>query len=207
MGSRTYCGHCYGFGHTVRNCEKLSREIADNPKGYYASRYDHLYNEDGTRKKQERRCSYCRGSNHTIRTCDTKTQDLIYNIKENAKYRRQVYDLFTEKGLAPGALISGYGGEPNAVYLVTGVDYDDKISCGSRSYTHNIHLMKPGHNYPMGYTVDRWFLESLYKSKIEIFSPGINVPPTEEWFSGRSELYENYSGKVDNIFNYFNIDY
>jgi hypothetical protein len=200
--SRTVrCRHCYKEGHNVKSCEVLTKEVKDNPDGYYYRRYKKYFNPDGIRKKASvvKKCSYCNEPGHTKRTCDTKLNDMIANIKTNAEYRRDMYNFLKEKGLGVGSLVTIH----KHMYLVTGIDWDN-FSCGDNRWDKShvqLHSVDGNSNYTK-FAIDEYIIK-YDRQSIKVDSPEHNIPePSSEWFSGRSEYYKDFQGLVSNPFRF-----
>ena len=200
--SRTVrCRHCYKEGHNVKSCEALTKEVKDNPGGYYYRRYRKYFNDDGTRKKASvvKKCSYCDTPGHTKRTCDTKLNDMIANIKTNAEYRRDMYNFLKEKGLGVGSLVTVH----NHMYLVTGIDWDS-FSCGDNRWDKShvqVHSVDGTSHYKK-FAIDEYIIK-YDRQSIKVDSPEHDIPePSSEWFSGRSDFYKDYQGLVSNPFRF-----
>lgn len=199
--SRTVrCRFCFKEGHNVKSCEALTKEVKENPDGYYYRRYKKYFNPDGTRKKANvvRACSYCDVVGHTKRTCDTKLNDMVKNIKTNAEYRSDMYNFLKDKGLGVGSLVTIH----NHMYLVTEIKWDN-FSCGDNRWDNSqIHLHSvDGSSSHTKFAIDDYIIKYDRDRAIKVESPEHDIPePSSEWFSGRSEYYKDFKGLVSNPF-------
>lgn len=195
------CGYCFEEGHNVKSCTKLTEAVLKRPGGYTHNRYRKLFNDDGTRKKASavKKCSYCSEPGHTKRTCDVKLNDMVANIKTNAEYRRDMYNFLKEKGAGVGSLIT----LGTKMFLVTEIQWD-KISCGDYAWdqTHlKLHSVDGISNH-QGFAIDEYIIK-YRRDALKVESPEHDIPePSSEWFSGKSEFYEDFKGRVSNPFRF-----
>lgn len=195
------CNHCYREGHNVKTCKKLEDDVKSNLGGYYHRRYEKYFDKEGNRKKDSttRRCSYCGEPGHTKRTCDTKLNDMIANIKTNAEYRWDMYNFLKDKGLGVGSLVT----IANNMFLVTEIKWD-KFTCGDNRWNqHHLEFHSvDGNSSHRNFTIDEYIIK-YSRDSIQVDVPEHNIPePSDEWFSGRSEFYEDFQGLIQNPFSF-----
>lgn len=204
MSSRSTvrCHHCWQLGHNVKTCTQLTKDVKADPGGYYHRKYSKHFDEQGNRvsAKKANKCSYCNNGGHTKRTCNVRIEDMVHNIKTNAKYRSDVYAWFVDNKLGIGSLVEIY----NQLYLVTGIRWDDFICGSSEGYSLTIEPVTRE-----GYCYSRYKMNDDEMSKgfryswqryLKVEAGSDHIPkPSDEWFSGRTEWYtENFKGKVKN---------
>lgn len=193
------CQYCFKDGHNVKSCEALTKEVKANPDGYYYRRFKKYFNPDGTRKKASvtKTCSYCGVEGHTKRTCNVKLDDLVANIKTNAEYRRDMYNFLKDKGVGVGSLVTIH----QKMFLVTGIQWDN-VCCGDQKWD-AFHLKLhsvDGSSHHNKFVVDDYTVR-YNRDSLKVDSPEHDIPePSSEWFSGRSEFYKDFKGRVSNPF-------
>jgi hypothetical protein len=197
--SRTVrCRHCFNEGHNVKSCSALTKEVAENVNGYYHRRYRKYFNDDGTRKKDSavKKCSYCNEPGHTKRTCDVKLDDMIYNVKINSLYRKDMLNFLKTKGLGIGSLITLH----KSMYLVTGFRWDDFVCGDNRWDKAHLEIMPVTEGSYRKFAIDDYIIK-YDQNSIKVDSPEYNIEePPESWLSGRSTWYSDFKGRITNPF-------
>lgn len=192
------CRHCFKEGHNVKSCEALTKEVKENPDGYYSRRYKKYFNPDGTRKKDSavRTCSYCGEAGHTKRNCNMKLDDLIHNIKINSLYRKDMFNFLKTKGLGVGSLITLH----NSMYLVTGHQWDNFVCNKTDWGNSHLDIMPVTQGSYRKFAIDDYIIK-YDQSSIKVDSPEYNIEePPASWFSGKSVWYSDFKGRITNPF-------